>query len=202
MSMQLLRAAQHRRMAWKNGAGETTEIAVWPPGAGLDDFEWRISMAHVTRDGPFSVFAGVERTLTVLEGDGLRLAIGDAAPVDLHVGDAPLSFPADVPTTATLLGGAVTDLNVMTRRGRWQHAVERHRIQVAQTLAGTAASRLWLCSDGALHMCGTAGSTDLGAGDACLVVDPEASPWRLDVQGTGTLWRIALVRRAVEPPEA
>ena len=45
--MRLLRAATHRRMPWKNGAGVTTEIAVFPESAGLDDFEWRLSMATV-----------------------------------------------------------------------------------------------------------------------------------------------------------
>ncbi|MBV9975040.1 MAG: HutD family protein, partial [Hyphomicrobiales bacterium] len=61
--MRVLRAGQHRRMPWKNGGGETTEIIASPEGAGLDEFDWRISMARVATDGPFSRFAGVDRTL-------------------------------------------------------------------------------------------------------------------------------------------
>lgn len=192
MTMQLLRAAQQRRMAWKNGGGETTEIAVWPPGAGLDHFEWRISMAHVTRDGPFSVFAGVERTLTVLEGDGLRLAIGDAAPVDLHVGDAPLSFPADVPTTATLLGGAVTDLNVMSRRGVWRHRVEALQLAAGMSLAVRPATTVWWCVQGQVHLRSPAGSAALEPGDACLVVDHPALTWELATPGSADLVQVTL----------
>lgn len=184
MSMQLLRAAQHRRMAWKNGAGETTEIAVWPPGAGLDGFEWRVSMAHVTRDGPFSVFAGVVRTLALLSGDGLRLLIGDAAPVDLHVGAAPLSFPADVPTTATLLGGAVTDLNVMSRRGAWSHRVTRRSLHGERVeVAGKAAFRLCLCHLGRVRVETPDGAAELGPLDAALAADPGTGAWWLRADG-------------------
>lgn len=192
--MQLLRAAQHRRMAWKNGGGETTEIAVWPPGAGLDDFEWRISMARIASDGPFSAFAGVDRTLAVLSGDGLRLAIGDAAPVELHPGDAPLAFAADLPTHATLLGGDVTDLNVMTRRGGWRHQVERHAVRGSLALPDAPGVTLWLCSDGALRRVGPAEASDLGPGDAWLAAGGATRARSFDVLGTGALWRVTLER--------
>jgi uncharacterized protein len=120
----LLRAADHLRMPWKNGGGETLEVAVSPPGAALADLDWRVSMATVAVDGPFSTFPGVDRTLVVLEGDGMTLDIAGARH-RLGAGDVPLAFPADVPTSATLAEGAITDLNVMTRRGRWAHLVER-----------------------------------------------------------------------------
>lgn len=188
----MLRATQHRRMPWKNGGGETTEIAVGPPGAGLDDFAWRISMARIASDGPFSAFAGVDRTLAVLSGDGLRLAIGDAAPVERRPGEAPLAFAADVPTHATLIGGEVTDLNVMTRRGAWRHRVERHAVCGSQALAASTALTLWLCSDGALRVHGPDGAVALGPGDAWRDDDPAAWSRSFEVQGSGTLWRITL----------
>ena len=53
----------------------TTEIAVFPADAGLEDFAWRLSMATVASDGPFSSFAGVDRTLAVLEGEGIVLSV-------------------------------------------------------------------------------------------------------------------------------
>lgn len=43
--MRILRASDHKRMPWKNGKGETVEIAVFPEGASVDTFDWRISMA-------------------------------------------------------------------------------------------------------------------------------------------------------------
>ena len=55
------------------GGGSTTEIAVAPPGAGFDDFDWRVSLATITQDGPFSAFPGIDRTLALVDGDGCLL---------------------------------------------------------------------------------------------------------------------------------
>lgn len=123
--MRILRAADHRTMPWKNGGGSTTEIAVAPAGAGIDDFDWRVSMAVVAADGPFSLFPGVDRTLAVLEGAGLVLHGLGTGPQRLDRTTAPLAFPADAPVSATLPDGPITDLNVMTRRGRFTSRVRR-----------------------------------------------------------------------------
>ena len=123
--MQILPAASHRSMPWKNGGGSTTEIAVAPDGAGLDDFDWRVSMAVVAAEGPFSAFPGVDRTLAVLDGNGLVLHGLPGGPVRLERAAAPFGFPADTAVSATLPDGPITDLNVMTRRGRFRSRVRR-----------------------------------------------------------------------------
>jgi environmental stress-induced protein Ves len=123
--MHVLRSKNHRRMPWKNGGGETAEIAVFPPEADLASFGWRISMATVASDGPFSVFAGIDRTLSILEGQGMQLDIAGREPVVLTHASESLAFPADVATSARLVSGTIVDLNVMTRRGQWAHRVER-----------------------------------------------------------------------------
>lgn len=125
MSLTLLPAAAHRRMPWKNGRGETVEVAVWPEGAGLDGFDWRVSMAGVTEDGDFSIFPQIDRSLAVLSGDGIELQVQGRAPQRLTLDTPPLSFAADVPVSARLLGQPITDLNVMTRRGAWSHRLLR-----------------------------------------------------------------------------
>jgi hypothetical protein len=112
-------------MPWKNGGGSTTEIAAGPPGASLDSFDWRISMARVAADGPFSHFAGIDRTLAVVAGDGVVLQVEGRAPVTLVAGSEPVSLPGDTPTSARLIGGEITDLNIMTRRGRFGHSLRR-----------------------------------------------------------------------------
>ncbi|QDM15643.1 HutD/Ves family protein [Tardiphaga sp. vice278] len=123
--MRLLRASDRLAMPWKNGGGSTTKIAIGPAGASLESFDWRISMAEVATDGPFSMFDGIDRTLAVIQGSGMELKIGEQAAVVLGCESAPLSFPGDTPTTARLLAGEITDLNVMTRRGRFGHRVIR-----------------------------------------------------------------------------
>jgi environmental stress-induced protein Ves len=124
-ALRIIRAAEGRRMPWKNGGGETVEIACFPEGAGLADFGWRLSTARVAVAGPFSLFPGVDRTLAVLTGEALMLDFADGAEVRLEPASAPYAFPGDVPVAGTPLGGAITDLNVMTRRGAFVHRVAR-----------------------------------------------------------------------------
>lgn len=112
-------------MPWKNGGGVTTEIAVFPEDASLGDFEWRVSTAHVGTDGPFSSFPGIDRTLAVLNGGGIRLAFAEGEAVMLDRGSQPFAFDADRAVTGELPAGTIDDLNVMSRRGRWSHRVER-----------------------------------------------------------------------------
>lgn len=125
MTCRLCRAADHPRMPWKNGRGETLQIAIWPDGAGLDDFGWRVSVAGVTEDGAFSRFAQVDRTLAVLTGDRLDLLVRGQGPQRLTPGSGAFGFPADAPCDARLIGGPVTDLNAMTRRGAFRHWMVR-----------------------------------------------------------------------------
>ena len=106
---------------WKNGGGTTREVASWPQGAGLDSFGWRVSIPTIAAAGPFSVFAGVDRSITLLEGDGVRLFTYDGRIEHrLDVPLQPFAFSGDEPIDCTLLGGASNDFNVMTRRGQWR----------------------------------------------------------------------------------
>jgi uncharacterized protein len=123
--MQILRASDHKQMPWKNGGGVTTQIAVAPKDAAAGDFHWRISMATVACDGPFSSFESIDRILTVLDGAGMDIAVAGMEPVRLTAASAPFSFPGDAATSARLVSGTITDLNVMTRRGKWNATVER-----------------------------------------------------------------------------
>ncbi|MBN9049484.1 MAG: HutD family protein [Rhizobiales bacterium] len=124
--MRIVRAADYRRMPWKNGGGSTTEVAIAPAAATLDNFDWRISMAHVATPGPFSRFPGIDRTLAVIEGQGIHLAIAGLT-VTLDRGAPPHFFPGDIDTDATLIDGPIDDLNVMSRRARYDHRMTRHR---------------------------------------------------------------------------
>ena len=126
--MRIIRAADYRRMRWKNGGGETIEIAVSPPDSSLDDFHWRVSMAHVASAGPFSNFPGIDRSLALITGDGIELRLGGRGEVRLTQEAAPLAFPGDLPVEASLLGGPIDDLNVMSRRGRYRHLLSRMRV--------------------------------------------------------------------------
>ena len=105
---------------WKNGGGSTREIACWPPGAGLANFDWRISIATIAQGGPFSVFEGIDRQIMLLDGDGVQLRSREEGVIDhrLDTPHRPFAFSGDVALDCALLGGSSNDFNVMTRRGR------------------------------------------------------------------------------------
>jgi len=112
---QLLAPADYRRMPWKNGGGHTLEIAAEPPGAGIAAFAWRVSVADIERDGPFSAFPGVDRTVVLLAGNGMRMT-GAGEPVDLHEPYEPVRFAGEAALHCTLLDGPTRDFNLMVRR--------------------------------------------------------------------------------------
>jgi environmental stress-induced protein Ves len=100
---------------WKNGGGITREIVCQPPGT--DAFNWRVSIAHISKDGPFSPFPGIDRIITLLEGGGVWLRTPDGS-ID-HRLEAPLqpfAFPGEAAIDGKLLLGACDDFNVMTNR--------------------------------------------------------------------------------------
>ena len=164
-----LRAQEYRRMPWKNGGGETTEIAVFPPDADLAGFGWRVSMATVASDGPFSIFDGIDRTLLILEGAGMALTIADAPPVVLTQTSDPLPFPADAATSARLVDGPILDLNVMTRRGQWTHRVTRQIVQDAIPVSRGTDTHLLLLAHGDLRIEQAGRVSQLAALDCAII---------------------------------
>lgn len=116
--MRLIPAHACQRQRWKNDGGWTTEIARDAnPAAGPGDFRWRVSIAEIEADGPFSSFPGVDRDLVLLEGAGMELAIGASEPVLLAERFARIHFDGALPVACRLLDGATRDFNVMVRRG-------------------------------------------------------------------------------------
>ena len=116
-------------MPWKNGCGSTTELAIFPQGASLDDFVWRLSMASVGTSGPFSNFAQIDRSLAILSGAGLILHSDSEQSASISVTltqqSLPYRFSGETPINAELSVGPVLDLNLMTRRDVCQHFMQR-----------------------------------------------------------------------------
>jgi environmental stress-induced protein Ves len=127
--MRHLTPADYSPMPWANGKGTTIEmLRVDRNGALLV----RLSMATVAEDGPFSLFPGIERHLTVIEGPGFRL---QGPGLDLHCAPLqPCAFPGDVPVHATVPQGyASVDFNVMTARSM---PLPRVTVLQGETLVG------------------------------------------------------------------
>ncbi len=126
--MRLLRYDDLPVTPWKNGGGLTREIAVHLDREIHPEFLWRISMATVARPGPFSQFEGIDRTIAVLQGNGILLN-SNGSEITLGHDSAPYSFSGETPIEATVIAGDTTDLNVMTRRGYFTHIMKRHVIR-------------------------------------------------------------------------
>jgi len=114
---------------WKNGGGTTRNLAIAPDDAGLDDFHWRVSIADVRQSGRFSVFPGVDRTIVLLEGNGMLLHADDGTQFALTTPFASHTFRGETGIEATLVSGATRDFNVMVRRGLAGATVEVWRAE-------------------------------------------------------------------------
>jgi uncharacterized protein len=189
--MRIIRSADCRTMPWKNGGGETTEIAKAPEGASLDAFDWRVSMARVASDGPFSVFPGIDRNLTVLEGAGIVLEPHGDATTTLTPQSPPHSFLGDLPLNARLVDGPILDLNVMTRRGRARSRVSKTAINAATQHAALGDVVLLLVRGGGARIGGTEPVAHLDDGDCGLLTRADG-PISLVPEDVLTLYRIDL----------
>ena len=136
----VLRLAPQR---WRNGAGITREIATAPDGAG--GFDWRLSVAEVGRDAPFSAFPGIDRCIVLLHGSGMQLRADDGT-IEHRLDTAlvPFRFRGDAALQATLIDGACSDFNVMVRRGAFAADVCCHR--GSAEVPGAAALLLLCCA--------------------------------------------------------
>ena len=153
-------------MPWKNGLGVTTEIARAPLEG---DFDWRVSVARVAADGPFSTFPGCDRVILTLEGAGMVLAQpGTAAEVTLGLLE-PWAFSGDAITTCTLRGGPIRDFNLIARRTAYVPSVSVLRPEAAETIGSDAETSILYCAEGAIAV--EAAGTFALASEETLIVE-------------------------------
>ena len=120
--MRHLTAADYRVMPWANGRGTTTELIRVDRGGVLD---WRLSMAQVVEDGPFSRLPGVERNLTVIKGPGFDL-VGKGVRLRADPRQ-PVAFSGDLDFRAEGVVAPSVDFNVMVAgRAAEVHLVTGH----------------------------------------------------------------------------
>ena len=106
---------------WRNAAGETREICTFPPAK--RDFYWRASIASIAANGEFSLFPGMERIVTLLEGGEMLLESADRFNHTLKPLQ-PFAFAAD------------QDFNIMTRLD-----VCKAKVRIAERTFTTFGSR-------------------------------------------------------------
>ena len=181
-----LPSSDYVAMPWRNGAGVTHEIAIDDsPGESEAPFLWRLSMADLAGDGPFSEIPDVDRILVLLEGEDVQLTIAGADPEPLAEHEA-IAFPGDVPTGLTMAPGSGRDLNLMWDRTRVQGMVDILNIgdtlQIEEHIAfaialGTSAT---IEVDGYEYVVGEQDALQLDDATTFAVLDGEVYVARID----------------------
>jgi environmental stress-induced protein Ves len=192
-TIRILRAAERTATPWKNGGGLTRELVVHPPGSDLTRFDWRVSIAEIRAAGPFSRFPGIERRMAVLEGR-LSLTIGERAAMMATPETPPLAFSGEDAVFAEPCGGAVVDLNVMTRRGRFDSRLTHYATAAPWPIVRTGPTLILALSD--LDVGCDTGRLSLSGLDALLVdggsrcdINPRtatASFWLVEIRACGS----------------
>jgi len=170
--MRILRLSDLVQVPWKNGGGVTRVIAESRDGEAL---LWRLSMADVAGDGPFSDFTGLTRILTVIDGTGMELATPNGT---LYADYAtPVRFDGGLPVTSRLNKGPVRDLNLMFDPRRVEGSVAPLSGPTRQSLSPDAGVISGLhCLSGAVEM---AGAGRMHSGDTALI---DAGQFDLDLK--------------------
>ena len=169
-----LTPADYKTTPWRNGGGRTTEIAVSPEGASLSDgFDWRLSVAEVEHDGPFSSFPGYDRSLTLLTGGGILLDAGDEGDLELREPYKPVTFPGEWKVEGRLIGPGIRDFNLIFARDRAAGRVGFVKVGAASLNieSGAPTLLLYLAKGGPLEVAWAegAGEATLQAEDTLLL---------------------------------
>ncbi len=176
MALRILPPEAHRVMPWKNGGGTTTELLILPEGATLaNGFDLRISRAQVSQSGPFSPFPGHDRTLLLLRGGPLSLALDDGTTFLLDRPLVPIRFSGDRAAMGRLQGAPCEDFNVITQRSVLSHRLDVLEGEGPFPLPQAPTWTLWYVVEGVL------GGAE--AGSLLWVDDAEHPPLQGSPQG-------------------
>ena len=185
----ILRSGDYRRMRWKNGAGWTSEILRSPDG---DDWDWRLSIAEIEADAPFSAFPGVDRELVLLAGNGLRLRFDDGEARELLPPHDAMCFAGERALVGELLDGPTRDFNLMWKRGAVDAQLWRRPL-VGTMVVFADPGETWAVHQlaGQARFAAETGLGELGMGDtAILRTDAGRARFAMDGMGEALLIRI------------
>ena len=162
-------ANEYRRERWRNGLGWTREIH-----AAGDPWQWRLSIAEIDQDAPFSSFSGVDRELVLLSGNGMRLRFDDGESTLLEPPHGRLRFAGERAVTGELVDGPTQDFNLMWRRDAID-AQLWHRPLVGPMVIFAEAGTTWAVHllAGQARFADDSGLPDLETGDTALLVAGE-----------------------------
>ncbi len=167
MALHLISPDQWQTQAWKNGAGITHQLARSDDQSGM---RWRVSIAEVASDGPFSRFEQTDRIIMLLQGKGFCLHGAEDQPRVLDKALLPFAFAGETAIDCTLIAGPVRDFNLMTRRADVKACLQVLSVTAPLSLQLANESLLYLAS-GQLQLSFKEQSYQLDAGQSLLCAD-------------------------------
>lgn len=189
-------ANEYRRARWKNGAGWTREICACrgdgESGLAAGDWDWRLSIAEIESDAPFSTFPGIDRHLVLLAGHGLRLRFADGEARELHPPHEALRFAGEREVHGELLDGRTEDFNLMWRRDAVR-ATLWHRPLVGTMVVFVEPATTWALYlvAGEIRFDGDTGLPPMATGDTALLrAGPDRVRYAFEGTGEALLVRI------------
>ena len=179
-----LPANEYRRERWRNEAGWTREIHRHPEGTA--EWQWRVSIAEIDHDAPFSAFPGCERELVLLAGEGMRLVFDDGEAVALSPPHDRVRFAGERPLRAELVDGPTHDFNLMWKRDAVS-ATLLHRPLVGPMVFFAEPGVTWLVylMQGQAQFKDLARPLRLAQFDSVLLLPDPDGPARLILEGGG-----------------
>ncbi|QIK80270.1 HutD family protein [Lysobacter sp. HDW10] len=182
----IIRFAAIHPQAWKNGAGTTREIA---REGECDAWQWRISIADVVAEAPFSSFPGVDRILVLLEGEGIALTFEDGQRMDVLPPFGSARFAGEAALVGTPVSGATRDFNLMWQRSQVSASLEVRPL-VGSMVVFKAAEETWMVHvlEGTMRLPDS--EEDLSRGDTLTLRGNARTKVRLEGAGTALLIRL------------
>ncbi|WP_122315220.1 HutD family protein [Pseudomonas cichorii] len=176
----ILRATGYPRMPWKNGGGSTEEIAR-DAGQELDGFGWRLSIADVETSSGFSVFAGYQRIISVIQGAGMTLDVDGVSSRPLLPTD-PFAFSGDSQVSCTLLDGAIRDFNLIYAAQRYSARLHWIDVRQPQRLFSSASTLLLFSAAEQVGVSVNDGLWEILGRHDCLQVDNPGGLLEIELQ--------------------
>ena len=196
--LEFIPSTQTQRQRWKNGAGWTREIRRHPTEA--EAFDWRLSVADIENDGPFSAFPGYRRSLVLLKGHGIRLRFPDGHAHVLEPPHARIDFDGGSALQCQLLDGPTQDFNLMWRPSRVSAQMLQRAVAGSMRLNHPAADHSLIVHllDGTLSITGTGLTVHAQAQDTIVLHPAHNDTPPIQLEGTAEILLIQIAAASAE----
>ena len=193
MSIERISPAQYRRTRWKNDLGWTNELAARPASGGDGAFDWRVSIAEIDSDCDFSSFPGVDRSLMLIDGDGIELSGDGFATQTLRARGQVAHFPGEQAPHCRVIGAPSRDFNAMTRREAYRHELWLRPLVGTMMLFAEPRTHWFLyVLGGRVQIAQGEELERLGGGDSAVIHFGAAEQSRAMMSGSGELALVKL----------